>query len=143
MSLLLLFSGGAATQPSGGWVPRLPRRGPGHWPREETESEREARILAERIRLGIIEAEAAPPPPTEAHSEPILGSPTTAEAAELRRLARLSARADAFAEAGKAMDLAGLRTAASLDAEIELYLENIEARRLHRLREEEWILLFE
>lgn len=111
--LLFLYTGFTAeAETSGGWRPRLPRR-----PREESEEDRDARIHAERVQMGIIQAPErliAPPlaPPSKGGEgaggiklqEAWTGPPPRDLAADIAEEA--------------ALRLAGLYTSAYIDAEI-------------------------
>jgi hypothetical protein len=113
--LLLLFAGsGTTTQPSGGW------RDPPGWRRRRYEEEDGDEV-------------AAPLPPVEVQSGAVPLPATVAPKPPPPRPA-----APSFDDR---LALAGDRTAACLDAEIERHLA---VRRRQRLRHEtEWILLFE
>lgn len=118
----------AATEaPSGGWRPY--RR-----PREETETDREARVKAERIRLGIIQPDptaASPPPNSEFRIQ-------NSEFNDAERLASLYAQADALAEANAALELAGDLAALRIAEEIGMYFRIEEQLRLEeRLRDDD------
>lgn len=121
---------------TGGWVPR---RRPA--PRYETDADREARIKAERVRMGIIEPDALPldaAPPWPSLPKGGVGG------GAINRHEPRSAPGATEAEIDAAFERAGLHAASHLDKEIARYLTLIEARRRHRLREEtEWILLFQ
>jgi hypothetical protein len=120
--LLLLFSGhrsSAAEQPSGGW--RRASRRPGHWPREEIDDAAPPALPA----LPSMEGLEAPERPYSLTSH--------LRVEDYRGLEALAARA-----ATRTLDDV---IAARIGA---LTLDEAEARRRHRLREEtEWILLFE
>lgn len=140
--VLFSFLGGAsasdaaaviAETPSGGWVPRPLSRRPGHWPREESDEAREARINGERVRMGIL-----PPDPVYTESDAAhIESDSTRE----------SVRSSTYSLAAHLLpeDLAGLEALAAraaqltVDHEIALWLRLDEQRRLHEawLRDED------
>lgn len=111
--LLYLYSGlaGAETY-SGGW---------GRAFRDETDAAREARIKAERVRLGIIEPDPPDPTAVEAPGREIAGGGVTS----------VSPRPSGFAadalDSALALECAALHTGAYLDAEIARHFRLLEA----------------
>lgn len=113
LSFLAGAGGGAepvTETPSGGWERQEShsssnkRRHPFH---DETDSEREARIYAERVRLGIIEPDPPKPAAVEAADATIERVPATLLSPD----------------PGLAVDLAGLYAGAWLDQEIRRHFE--------------------
>lgn len=123
---------------SGGW---RPSHGPRHWPREESDDAREARIRAERVRMGILPPDPAPP----ALPAPPSGPGETLEASE--RPYSLPSRL--LVEGYQAIEALAARAATRalddvIDARVAALSLDEAGARWRRLRhEEEWILLFE
>ena len=122
---------------SGGW-----RRRAGHSFREETQTDRQARIHAERIRLGIL-----PPEPSDPDADTTRSIHGDTARGLSTGLSTGLPTAPPYSLAGYLLpeDLAGLEALAaraaelSMDAEIALWLRLDEQRRLHEawLRDED------
>lgn len=124
-----------AEPPSGGWFRKPKARFPG-----ETESEREARIKAERVQMGILPPD--PAPYIESDTEPYIESDTAGDIkADAARPE--SALSSPYSLAAHLLpeDLAGLEALAAraaqltIDQEIAIWLRLAEERRLHA----EWL----
>lgn len=121
-----------AETPSGGWF-----REPKPRFRGETETERDARINAERVRMGILPPD---PAPDLQPAAPGLSTVGTGSGAESVRSSTYSLAAHLLPE-----DLAGLEALAAraaqltIDKEIAMWLRLAEQRRLHEawLRDED------